>query len=434
MGLFGALNDAITEEVERATNENNTEDNWEQIINICDKAGKSADEAKSYLRAIVKRLNNNDPHIAIQAATLLDACVKNSGKLFHVEVASREFENEFTKLMSKSHGSVSKKLRESLKRWAENEFKTDQQLNLIPSLYTKLKNSGIDFSTTEMPVKKSAPASKDPNVVESQEEENQILKAIELSLKESTSSPRSSGASSSLYPTATLSAANTSATSTPVKEPKKVRALYDFEAAEDNELTFRSGEIIYEKAKKIVQFKETVEVKSPEKEPEDIEINEDKIDRLLHLLHEADPTNPETDTEEMLKLEREVNGMGPLIDSELERVDRKHAQLTQLSADLVEALGLYHTLMREPQFPPKLPYNFNQMSQPPNSMVQPPNFNGLPPPTSMMPPMSTPGMPPHMQHYAMPMMSAPGSMSAGHLPQGMGPMPPYMMHQMPDER
>lgn len=40
--------------------------------------------------------------------------------------------------------------------------------------------------------------------------------------------------------------------------------------------------------------------------------------------------------------------MGPLIDMELERVDRKHARLTQLSADLVDALNLYHTLMREP--------------------------------------------------------------------------------------
>lgn len=43
--------------------------------------------------------------------------------------------------------------------------------------------------------------------------------------------------------------------------------------------------------------------------------------------------------------------MGPLIDTELERVDRKHAQLTQLSSDLVEALSLYHMLMREPQLP-----------------------------------------------------------------------------------
>lgn len=52
--------------------------------------------------------------------------------------------------------------------------------------------------------------------------------------------------------------------------------------------------------------------------------------------------------------------MGPLIDTELERVDRKHAQLTQLSSDLVEALSLYHTLMREPQYAPvnKMPYGY----------------------------------------------------------------------------
>ncbi|XP_044268152.1 signal transducing adapter molecule 2 isoform X2 [Tribolium madens] len=456
MGIFGTTSDTIADEVEKATHENNSEENWELIINICDKAGKSPEDAKAYLRAVIKRLHSQDPHIAIQAVTLLDACVKNSGKLFHVEVASREFENEYTKLLQKSHVNVSRKLREALKRWAENEFKTDQQLNLIPSLYTKLKNSGVDFTFADMPAKKSTPVSKDPNVVESQEEENQILKAIELSLKESSSSsPRASSASGSLYPSANLAAANSSTNSTPVKEPKKVRALYDFEAAEDNELTFKSGEIIfviddsdpnwwkgnnqrgeglfpsnfvtkdldvepekflYEKAKKIVQFKETVEVKPT---PEDIEINEEKIDRLLHLLHEADPTNPETDTEEMLKLEREVNLMGPLIDSELERVDKKHAQLTQLSADLVEALGLYHSLMREPQFPPKMPYNYPQ--QPPNSMT----YNGLPPQPPMG--MGAPLPPPPGMHYAtMPMMST----------AGMPPPPPpqFMMHQMPDDR
>lgn len=42
--------------------------------------------------------------------------------------------------------------------------------------------------------------------------------------------------------------------------------------------------------------------------------------------------------------------MGPLIDNELEKVDRKHAQLTQLSSNLVDAFNLYHTLMREPFF------------------------------------------------------------------------------------
>lgn len=60
-----------------------------------------------------------------------------------------------------------------------------------------------------------------------------------------------------------------------------------------------------EKQKKVSQLDEALDGKAnASKEPEVIEINEQKIDRLLHLLHEADPTNPEHDTEEMLTLER----------------------------------------------------------------------------------------------------------------------------------
>lgn len=49
----------------------------------------------------------------------------------------------------------------------------------------------------------------------------------------------------------------------------------------------------------------------------------------------------------MFELEAEVNQMFPLIDSELELVDRHHAKLTQLSTNLVEAINMYHLLMRE---------------------------------------------------------------------------------------
>lgn len=57
----------------------------------------------------------------------------------------------------------------------------------------------------------------------------------------------------------------------------------------------------------------------------------------------------------MLQLEALVNQMGPLIDSELEKVDRKHAQMTQLSRDLVVAFNLYHKLMKEPEQPMYMP-------------------------------------------------------------------------------
>lgn len=53
-------------------------------------------------------------------------------------------------------------------------------------------------------------------------------------------------------------------------------------------------------------MKESAETNLIKDEPKDVEINEEKIDRVLFLLHEADPTNPEKDTEEMLRSERKI--------------------------------------------------------------------------------------------------------------------------------
>ncbi|XP_053666739.1 signal transducing adapter molecule 1 [Anopheles marshallii] len=395
MSLFGTSS-TLNADIEKTTSENNTTENWGLILDICDRVNNGSATPKDCLKCIIKRLNSLNPHVVMKAITLLDACVNNCGKQFHLEVASREFETEFKKLLQKSQPKVNTKLKLTLKRWAEDVFKSDPQLDLIPSLYKKLREEGHDFSDPSATPKRETTLSKDPNVVSSQQEEDDIAKAIELSLKEvkNTQSPKmmsSSGTTAtSLYPSALLSTA-------PVVEPRKVRALYDFEAAEDNELTFQAGEIIMvlddsdpnwwkgqnqrgeglfpsnfvtadlsvepeslsaasggKGAKKSVQFSDEQKLdgdkdgQQKQLQLETVEINEEKIDRLLHLIHEADPEDPSQDTEEMLQLEQLVNQMGPMIDAELERVDRKHAQLTQLSSDLVDAINLYHNLMREP--------------------------------------------------------------------------------------
>lgn len=79
---------------------------------------------------------------------MLDVCVINCGKTFHLEIASREFENDLRKLVNHSEPKIAEKMKVLLKKWAENDFKTDPQLNLIPSLYNKLKNEGHDFTST----------------------------------------------------------------------------------------------------------------------------------------------------------------------------------------------------------------------------------------------------------------------------------------------
>lgn len=75
-------------------------------------------------------------------------------------------------------------------------------------------------------------------------------------------------------------------------------------------------------------------------------------------------------------LEAQVNRMLPLLDSELECVDRNHAKLTQLSTNLVEAINMYHILMRESESSQfyGVPHqnhfiNHNPMANSPHSLV-----------------------------------------------------------------
>uniref|UniRef100_A0A1A9UDC7 Signal transducing adapter molecule 1 n=1 Tax=Glossina austeni TaxID=7395 RepID=A0A1A9UDC7_GLOAU len=402
MGIFGQSS-PFDSDVEKVTSDKNTDENWALILEVCDKASLNSRNAKECLKAIMRRMNHADPHVVMHAITLLNACVNNCGKPFHLEIASREFENEYKRLLAKAEPKVSSKMRQVLKSWAEGDFKSDPELNLIPTLYGKLRADGYEFTDSNDKSTKleagmlGALVSKDTNVVSSQQEEDDLAKAIELSLKEVKNSPKKQsadnsntlassvpGAYPSLYPFGNAGgfASSTAAVSTATHpDPRKVSALYDFEAAEENELTFFTGEIIHvtddsdpnwwrgfnQRGEGLFPAnfvtadlpvgKEHSDAKITGSEPQrkaepalfaqQIEIDEHKIDRLLHLLHEANPEDPSQDTEEMHRFEQEVHQMGPLIDAELERVDRKHAQLSQLSSDLVAAINMYHSLMRD---------------------------------------------------------------------------------------
>ncbi|XP_074656155.1 signal transducing adapter molecule 2-like isoform X2 [Tubulanus polymorphus] len=398
MPLFNATT-PFDADVEKATSEMNTSEDWGLIMDICDRIQSTPNGPKDCLQSIIKRMNHKVPHVAMQSLTLLDACVNNCGHAFYLEVASRDFVSEVRTQLHKAHSKVVDKLKALVKKWAENEFKDDSALSLIPTLYQSLLKEGVTFPPPD-PIKAATTARK---LEANHKEEEDLVKAIALSLEEAekTKSKTSGG---SLYPTARAPSPSIN------KELRKVRALYDFEAAEDNELTFKAGEIVFilddsdpnwwkgsnhrgeglfpanfvtadltvepevKTEKKSVQFNDQVEVKAIET-PEVLEIDEEKIDQCLELIQNADPTGENRpDTTEMLSLEEQCKGMAPLIDQKLMDVDRKHNSLMELNGKVIEALQMYHSLMRElPQFP-------GYASLPPVSKY---------PPSSMVPPTTT---------------------------------------------
>ncbi|XP_076121293.1 ADP-ribosylation factor-binding protein GGA3 [Alosa pseudoharengus] len=138
----------------KATHPTNRQEDWEYIIGFCDQINKELEGPQIAVKLLIHKIHSPQEWEALQALTVLEACMKNCGKRFHNEIAKYRFLNELIKAVSPKYlgdsvpEKVKTKIIEILYSWTvafPNETK-------ISDAYQTLRRQGLITSDPELPV------------------------------------------------------------------------------------------------------------------------------------------------------------------------------------------------------------------------------------------------------------------------------------------
>ncbi|CAG7851736.1 Class E vacuolar protein-sorting machinery protein hse1 [Serendipita indica DSM 11827] len=125
-----------------ATDENQTSENWEIILNLCDKVTDEGEQgARNVIAALLKRLTHRNANVQLYSLAVAEALSKNCGIEVHRELASRAFTQGLEKLVTDrtGHDKVKKKALSMIQSWAQ-EWEKDPSLGIMNECYESLKS------------------------------------------------------------------------------------------------------------------------------------------------------------------------------------------------------------------------------------------------------------------------------------------------------
>ncbi|XP_055993864.1 ADP-ribosylation factor-binding protein GGA3 [Sorex fumeus] len=164
----------------KATNPSNRQEDWEYIIGFCDQINTELEGPQIAVRLLAHKIQSPQEWEAVQALTVLEACMKNCGRRFHNEVGKFRFLNELIKVVSPKYlgDRVSERVRtkviELLFSWTlalPEECK-------IKDAYHMLRRQGIVQSDPPIPMDRTlipSPPPRPKNPVFDDEEKSKLL-------------------------------------------------------------------------------------------------------------------------------------------------------------------------------------------------------------------------------------------------------------------
>ncbi|XP_047427756.1 ADP-ribosylation factor-binding protein GGA3 [Mugil cephalus] len=138
----------------KATHPANRQEDWEYIIGFCDQINKELEGPQIAVTLLVHKIHSPQEWEALQALTVLEACMKNCGKRFHNEVGKYRFLNELIKVVSPKYmgdsapEKVKNKIVEMLYSWTV-AFPNEAKIN---EAYQTLRRQGLVTHDPELPL------------------------------------------------------------------------------------------------------------------------------------------------------------------------------------------------------------------------------------------------------------------------------------------
>ncbi|XP_063816711.1 ADP-ribosylation factor-binding protein GGA3 isoform X2 [Pseudophryne corroboree] len=138
----------------KATNPCNRQEDWEYIISFCDQINKELEGPQIAVRLLAHKIQSPQEWEALQALTVLEACMKNCGRRFHSEVGKFRFLNELIKVVSPKYlgERVSEKVKNKVVGLLYSWTLALPEENKIKDAYHMLKRQGIVLSDPVIPV------------------------------------------------------------------------------------------------------------------------------------------------------------------------------------------------------------------------------------------------------------------------------------------
>ncbi|KAI0046549.1 hypothetical protein FA95DRAFT_1606836 [Auriscalpium vulgare] len=166
--------------VVKTTDENLTSENWELILNLCDKVTDEGEQgARQVIAAVIKRMSHRNPNVQLYSLALVESLSKNCGKDLQHEIASRAFTQALEKLITDraTHEKVRRKSLGLIAMWTI-EWKTDPTLSMMEECHNSLAAKKYNFDAPNEP----PPPDVDDEVRRREEEE--LQRALEISVQD----------------------------------------------------------------------------------------------------------------------------------------------------------------------------------------------------------------------------------------------------------